>query len=181
MESNQWALLCAKRGTDHLGSAEDSPRLTLCERRAAWERRASWPRFCWDLGRIFGLFNWLPVCFAGTKVCVYRATGGKLTRCIQFRNITCKWPGGACGLSSIQAFFFTLAWVWRMPAWVGICTRVWFITSVSQRGCSRSLLHRVPTQPASFTRVSFARMLEMEWFRYETNGSSICSLSVKLM
>lgn len=175
VKSNQWVLLCAKRGTDHLGSAEDSPRLMLCERRAAWERGASWPHSCLDSDRIFGLFNQLPLCFVGTKVCV--PSNRRKSRWPGASNLGISHvngPGPPVGRAAYRPFF-TLVWVWRMPAWVGICTRVWFITSVSQRGWSRSLLHRVPTHPASFTR-----MLEMEWFSYETNGSSVCSASVKL-
>lgn len=46
-----------------------------------------------------------PLFCGNQRVCTEQQEEKPLTRCIQFRNISCKWPGAACGQSSTQAFF----------------------------------------------------------------------------
>lgn len=146
MESNQWLLLCGKRGTDRLGWAEDSPRLRLCERLAAWERGASWPRFCWDSERICRTFELASLSFCGNQsVRAKQQEENPLTRCIQFRNISCKWPWGACGQSSIEAFLHA-----RSSA-THACLSRDRCTCVIYRQCQSPGLQREPLPPCPRT------------------------------
>lgn len=139
-----------ERGTQRSGSAADSPRLMLCERLAAWERGPSWPRFWWDSERICRTFESASLLFCGNQsLCAEQQEENPLTRCIQFRKISCKWPGAACGQSSIQTFLHALSSVTRARSSRDLCTCVIY------RQCQSPELQWEPLPPCPHTPSEF--------------------------